>query len=452
MTDLSDIRFLLCDVDGVLTDGSVYLTEEGSEQRRFSARDGEGIRRAREAGVQVGFITRERGPIAVSRAKKLGIEEMHEGVEDKGRCVAEIIARRGLKAEQVAYIGDDVPDLAAFAHVGVAIAVANAEEQVKHAAHLVTKAPGGAGAVREVIESILAARVSKTGSKMAQITRERTYIIAEIGQNHQGDVKIAKELIKRSVEAGVDAVKSQKRHIDSLLNPEEQARVYDSPHAFGKTYGEHRRALELSMDTHKELFEFAKSLGIDYFCSPWDMISARELRDAGMPVMKIPSAALTHSSMLKEIAGYNMPVILSTGMSSIEEIDVAMKSLEGAEVYLLQCTSAYPCDFEDIHLRVIPELGRRYGKVVGFSGHHRGVAIDLAAIALGARVIERHFTLDRTWRGSDHAASLEPPGLSRLVRDVRAVERSMGSAIKTVQASEIAPRQKLRTAAMMKVL
>lgn len=288
-------------------------------------------------------------------------------------------------------------------------------------------------------------------SRIAEITAARTYIIAEIGQNHQGDPAVARELIRRAAECGADAVKSQKRHLESLLTSEERSRPYDSPHSFGRTYGEHRAALELPVETHEELAAFARTVGLDYFCSPWDVQSARELRAAGLPYIKIPSAALTHAALLAEVARYGLPVLLSTGMSTLEEIDEAVGELSGCELYVLQCTSAYPCEFSDIHLRVIPELRARYGRVVGFSGHHRGISADIAAVALGARVLERHFTLDRTWKGSDHAASLEPGGLQRLVRDVRAVESALGSGVKAPQACEVVPRQKLRTAALRKV-
>jgi len=302
-----------------------------------------------------------------------------------------------------------------------------------------------------VIVSKLELQKRGATSRIAEITAHRTYVIAEIGQNHQGDPAIARELIRRAAECGADAVKSQKRDLDSLLSDEERARPYDSPHSFGRTYGEHRAALELSAEAHAGLADLAGSFGLDYFCSPWDVVSARALRAVGLPYMKIPSAAVTHEALLAEVAGYRMPVLLSTGMSRLEEVDQAVQSLAACELYVLQCTSAYPCEFPDVHLRVIPALRARYGKVVGFSGHHRGIAADIAAVALGARVLERHFTLDRTWKGSDHAASLEPPGLARLVRDVRAVEAALGSPAKRVLPCELGPRQKLRTAALRRV-
>lgn len=272
----------------------------------------------------------------------------------------------------------------------------------------------------------------------------RTYVIAEIGQNHQGDPEIAKRLIREAKLCGVNAVKSQKRDIRTMLTPQQYDKPYNSPHSFGRTYGEHREALELSVETWAELMAYAWELEIDFFASPWDIPSARVLKDLDVPVFKIASASLTELAMLREIAGYNRPVILSTGMSTLEEIDAAVAALSGADVYLLQCTSAYPAEFSTVNLRAMDTLRQRYGLTVGLSGHHRGIAVDAAAVALGAQIIERHFTLDRTWKGSDHAASLEPPGLSRLVRDLRAVESAMGDSAKGVLQCELSARSKLR--------
>lgn len=283
------------------------------------------------------------------------------------------------------------------------------------------------------------------------ITQKRTFIIAEIGQNHQGDMEEARELIRQAKLCGADAVKSQKRDIASLLTPEEYARAYTSRHAFAPTYGKHREALELSREQYEELRDFAAGLGIGFFSSPWDVPSAQLLNDIGMPLFKVPSACLTHHVLLRELASYGKPVILSTGMSTEEEIDAAMAVLRDAsDVYVLQCTSSYPSDFRDINLRYIPELAGRYPwATVGFSGHHRGIAVDVAAVTLGARVIERHFTLDRTAKGSDHAASLEPPGMARLVRNVRATELALGDGVKRVYDAEVPVRHKLRGVKMV---
>ena len=282
------------------------------------------------------------------------------------------------------------------------------------------------------------------------ITKKRTFIIAEIGQNHQGDMEIAKELILAAAACGVDAVKSQKRDINTLLTPEEYHRPYNSPNAFAPTYGKHREALELSREQYLELATFARKYDITFFSSPWDIPSAQLLDDIGMPFFKVPSACLTHHALLETLVSFGKPIILSTGMSSVEQIDAAMEIVQGAEVYLLQCTSSYPSSFETINLNVIPFYAERYPEAsIGFSGHHRGVAIDVAAVALGATVIERHFTLDRTLKGSDHAASLEPGGLAKLVRDVRAVESALGDGCKRIYDEELPVMRKLRGARMI---
>jgi sialic acid synthase len=272
----------------------------------------------------------------------------------------------------------------------------------------------------------------------------RCYVVAEIGQNHQGQVELAIELMRQAKLCGADAVKSQKRCVRELLSAEQYDRPYRSHNSFGDTYGAHRQALELSESDWKRLFEYSLELGIDFFGSPWDLSSARALRRIGCPLFKVPSAALTNVELLDEIASYELPVILSTGMSSIEEVDAAVSRLSDVELYILQCTSDYPADFDTVNLRVLPQLAKRYGRVVGLSGHHKGIAVDAAAVALGARVIERHFTLDRTWKGTDHAASLEPPGLARLVRDIRAVESALGDGRKRVLGCELEARMKLR--------
>lgn len=296
-------------------------------------------------------------------------------------------------------------------------------------------------------------RTGRVDVDIREITRSRTYVIAEIGQNHQGDVEVAKELIRQARLCGADAVKSQKRDIGSSLTQEEYDRPYDSPHAFASTYGKHREALELRAEEHAELKAFAASLGIEFFSSPWDIPSARLLHELGMSMIKIPSACLTHHAMLEEVAGYGKPILLSTGMSTMAQIDAAMNVLRvsGArDVILMQCTSSYPSSFESINLRVIPQFIQRFPwATVGFSGHHRGMAVDVCAVTLGARVIERHFTLDRTLKGSDHAASMEPPGLARLVRDIRACEQALGDGIKRVNQEEVAVMKKLRGARMV---
>ncbi|RAH13863.1 MAG: N-acetylneuraminate synthase [Methanobacteriota archaeon] len=274
------------------------------------------------------------------------------------------------------------------------------------------------------------------------------YIIAEIGQNHQGDLEHAKKLIQKAAEAGVNAVKSQKRHTRTLLTPEEYNRTYDSPNAFADTYGKHRDALELSVEEHLELKKVAESLGLDYFVSPWDPVSAAQMNEVGMPLMKIASASITDKETIDVACQSKIPIIFSTGMSTEYEIERAANWIRDANVEIksiLHCTSTYPAEFNQLNLNYISVLKEKYPDfIIGFSGHHRGISIDIAAVTLGAKIIERHFTLDRTQRGSDHAASLEFPGLSKLVRNIRALESAMGDGVKRIYEQELAMIEKLR--------
>lgn len=282
---------------------------------------------------------------------------------------------------------------------------------------------------------------------MAHIGIDKIYIIAEIGQNHQGEMGHAKELIKKASECGVDAVKSQKRHTRTLLSEEQYNRPYDTPNSFGETYGIHRDALELTVDQHNELKNFSESLGMDYFVSPWDPVSASQMVEIGMSIFKIPSAGITDHETIGVMVNSGVPIIMSTGMSTEEEINTCAKWLResNSQKVMMHCTSTYPSKFSEINLAYIQKIGQNYPDfTVGFSGHHKGIAIDVAAAALGARVIERHFSLDRSQKGSDHSASLEPPGLAKMVRDIRAFEIALGDGVKRIYDGELAMRGKLR--------
>jgi len=270
-------------------------------------------------------------------------------------------------------------------------------------------------------------------------------VIAEIGCNHQGDINIAKELILQAKIAGAWAVKSQKRTVREYLTPEQYNKPYIGPNSFGETYGQHREVLELSVSEHYELKQYAKKLGIKYFVSVWDLTALKQMMEINLPIIKIPSALLTDNELLLEAKKFNRPIYISTGMSTTDEIDKAIKILEDSEIVIFHTTSCYPCKFQDVYLKNIQYLRERYKKPVGFSGHHLGIAIDIAAVMLGATIIERHFTLDRTMKGTDHAASLEPAGLHKLVRDLKALEKALDYwDRKSIIPCEEAARAKLR--------
>jgi N-acetylneuraminate synthase/sialic acid synthase len=277
------------------------------------------------------------------------------------------------------------------------------------------------------------------------MTEGRTYIIAEIGINHQGSLDLFKRMMLEAKRCGVDAVKGQKREPKECLTQEQYDRPYNSPHSFGATYGEHKEALEISADGWKELMDFADDVGITLFASVFDVTSARLMRQLGVDLFKLGSAEVTKTPLLEEVAGYRLPTFLSTGMSTLEEIDAAVDILRGTNLTLMHTTSCYPCPVEDLNLRCIRTLRERYKLPVGFSSHYPGVGgIDSAAVALGATAIERHFTLDRTMKGTDQSASLEPHGLETMVRYVRATEKALGSAEKIVLECEQGVRKKTR--------
>jgi len=264
-------------------------------------------------------------------------------------------------------------------------------------------------------------------------------VIAEIGINHQGDVDIAKELISRAAEGGADAVKFQKRKVSRILTQEGLEMPYDNRNSFGATYGEHKRALELSESDYQQLKTHSDLLDVDFIASGWDEESIDFLDRIGLPYFKMASADLTNIPLLEHTAQKNKPMILSTGMADLEMVKTAVAAISEfhQDIALLQCTSTYPSSFEEIHLNVLDTYRAEFpDTVIGYSGHELGIAVTAAAVVKGARIIERHFTLDRTMKGGDHAASLEPGGFAKLVRDIRHIEVSMGSGEKQVQESE----------------
>lgn len=272
-----------------------------------------------------------------------------------------------------------------------------------------------------------------------------TFIIAEAGINHQGDLAVARQLIDVAADAKADAVKFQKRTVHRILTAAGLQMPYDNRDSFGKTYGEHKRALELDDAAYIELKAYAEERGLIFLASAWDEEGVDFLETFNISAHKVASADLTNLPLLEHMAQTGKPIILSTGMSALAEVDQAVATVRNyhEKIVILQCTSTYPSQFEQINLRVLPVYRKRYNLLVGYSGHEKGIAVSPAAVALGACLIERHFTLDRTMKGNDHAASLEPQGLSKLVRDIRAVEVALGDGQKRIFDEEIPIRHKL---------
>ena len=268
------------------------------------------------------------------------------------------------------------------------------------------------------------------------------FIVAEIGINHNGSVELAKKLIDAAVFAGCDAVKFQKRTIEKVYTSEELARPRESP--FGGTNGDLKRGLEFSQDVYEEIDRYCREKRIQWFASCWDEESVDFIEKFSPPCYKIASASLTDDNLLRHHTQYGKPVIISTGMSTLEQIDHAVEVLGTKALVLLHCTSTYPSKEDELNLKMMSTLKDRYGVPIGYSGHEVGLAPSLAAAALGACMIERHLTLDRAMWGSDHAASVEPMGFWRMIKDIRAIEKSLGDGIKRVYPGELSIIQKLR--------
>jgi N-acetylneuraminate synthase len=268
------------------------------------------------------------------------------------------------------------------------------------------------------------------------------YIIAEIGINHNGDLDIAKRLISVAVAAGCDAVKFQKRTVEVVYTPEELAKPRESP--FGTTNRDLKRALEFGQEEFEDIDAYCKAVRIPWFASCWDEQSVDFINQFDVPCFKIASASLTDDSLLRYTRATGKPLIVSTGMSTLEEIDHALDVLGTENVILLHACSTYPALYEELNLRAIPALRERYRVPVGYSGHETGIPSTVAAVVLGACCIERHITMDRAMWGSDQAASLEPNGMSRVVRDIRLIEQSLGDGKKRVFEREYPIIKKLR--------
>ena len=273
---------------------------------------------------------------------------------------------------------------------------------------------------------------------------EPVYIIGEIGINHNGSLEIAKKLIDGAVFAGCDAVKFQKR-TPELCVPKDQWNIErDTP--WGRmTYIDYRHKVEFTAEEYHEIDKYCTDKGIHWFASPWDEGAVDFLQEFNPVVYKMASASLTDNGLLEKVKATGKPIMLSSGMSSLEQVNKALELVNGSDALLAQSTSTYPCKLEELNLRVITTYKERYPNVpIGYSGHETGLAPTFAAVALGATFIERHITLDRAMWGSDQAASVEIQGMFRMVANIRDIERSLGDGIKKVYESEFPSMQKLR--------
>jgi sialic acid synthase len=272
------------------------------------------------------------------------------------------------------------------------------------------------------------------------------YVIAEIGHNHQGSVEQAKAMLTVAKDCGANAVKLQKRANRMLYTREFFDQPYDNEFSFGSTYGEHREALELGGDDYVELQRYAREIGITFFATPFDFESADFLAELDTPAFKIASADLVNTPLLRHVAAFGKPILLSTGGATLDDVDRALAVVLplNDQVCVLQCTAAYPCETEDLNLQVITTLRERYPDlVIGLSDHQNGISMALVAYMLGARVIEKHFTLNHAWKGTDHAFSLMPEGLRKLVRDLRRVPVALGDGVKRPLPVEANPLEKM---------
>jgi sialic acid synthase len=270
----------------------------------------------------------------------------------------------------------------------------------------------------------------------------RCYVIAEIGHNHQGNLDKARELFREAKTAGAHAVKLQKRDNRGLYTRAAYNKPYDNENSFGSTYGEHREFLEFGVHEYKELQAFAAELGVDFFSTAFDLASANFLRELDVPAYKIASGDLKSTPLLRHVASFGKPIIVSTGGATIEDVQRAYDAIMpiNQQLAILQCTAGYPAAFEELDLRVISTYRDRFpGAVIGFSSHDNGIAMPVAAYILGARIVEKHFTLNRASKGTDHAFSLEPLGLRKMCRDLERTHKALGNGVKKIYESEKAP-------------
>jgi N-acetylneuraminate synthase len=270
------------------------------------------------------------------------------------------------------------------------------------------------------------------------------FVIAEIGINHNGDLNIAKQMIDAAVHAGANAVKFQKRTPDSATPPEQQNQMRETPWGY-ITYLDYRYKVEFNEDQYCEIDQYCRERGIAWMVSVWDEPSVDFMEKFDTPAYKIPSASLTDVKLIRKARVTGRPLILSSGMSTIEQIRKGVESAGEKDLVMMHCTSTYPCEPEELNLKMVQTLRSEFPNIpIGYSGHEVGLVPSAVAVAFGACMVERHLTLDRAMWGSDQAASVEPGGFERLVKYIRVTEASLGDGVKKVYASELSSRKKLR--------
>lgn len=273
------------------------------------------------------------------------------------------------------------------------------------------------------------------------------YVIAEIGHNHQGSVEQAMKMIAKAHECGADAVKLQKRDNVSLYTADFYNRPYDNENSFGPTYGMHREALEFGPEEYRTLKQYSQELGVSFFATAFDFKSADMLADLDMPAYKIASGDVVNTPLIRYVAEIGKPILVSTGCATLDDVRRAHDTAAevNGQVVVMQCTAGYPAEWSELDLGVIRTYGELFpDAVIGFSSHDNGIAMPVAAYVLGARVIEKHFTLNRAMKGTDHAFSLEPQGLEKMVRDLKRTRIALGDGSKNTYPSEVEPALKMR--------
>jgi N-acetylneuraminate synthase len=270
-----------------------------------------------------------------------------------------------------------------------------------------------------------------------------TYVVAEIGINHNGDIEIAKNLMEAAKRYGVDAVKFQKRTPELCVPPDQRGQMRDTPWGY-ITYLDYRYKVEFDSEQYKEIDRYSKEIGMTWFSSVWDEPSVDFMEPFNPICYKVPSASLTDHNLLRCLRKTGRPIILSTGMSSMEQIRQSVEVLGTDNLMITHTTSAYPCDPDELNLRMIETLRKEFPCPIGYSGHEVGLIPSVVAVSLGASLVERHITLDRAMWGSDQAASVEPGGFERLVKYIRVTEQSLGDGVKQVYPSELPILKKLR--------